>query len=363
MLISREFRSSIYSFDLVQRRVKKKVKQYSSVKINRINGIGLVGNGSNIKSIFSLFSDEFNMLVKMKSLNSEANRTDVFKNCELIIIAEDEDFSLIEETLLKLEKIVLRTCTILIHTSFQDINRLCTRLKNPSRVAGLHIIDPVGKTPLVEIIRAENTDDVTMSQAFSLINNIGKIPLMVMSSAGLLTGRILGAMIDGGITCLKKGADYNQIEKANVDLGFPIGSIGFLQGKAKDDIDEIQKALTTSWPDRFNSYDVFKAYLDRMNNISSDRIRLDSKKENQCAQDNTEKFFNKAEINYIVLSRVAIEIDCLLKEGVVKNYKDVDTAMLLGLGFPFFNGGITSLLDEKGYSQRSFGEKISEKIY
>jgi len=39
---------------------------------------------------------------------------------------------------------------------------------------------------------------------------------------------------------------------------------------------------------------------------------------------------------------------------------DVDTCLLLGAGFPFFLGGITSHLDESGVSQSVLGRPLAE---
>jgi hypothetical protein len=52
------------------------------------------------------------------------------------------------------------------------------------------------------------------------------------------------------------------------------------------------------------------------------------------------------------LEAIADEIDHVLAEGVVPSTKDVDTALLLGAGFPFWLGGITRHLDAVGISAR-----------
>ena len=39
-----------------------------------------------------------------------------------------------------------------------------------------------------------------------------------------------------------------------------------------------------------------------------------------------------------------------LDEGVVASPKDIDTALILGAGFPFFMGGLTKHLEQAGYS-------------
>jgi hypothetical protein len=40
----------------------------------------------------------------------------------------------------------------------------------------------------------------------------------------------------------------------------------------------------------------------------------------------------------------------VLEEGVVDSPKDIDAALILGAGFPFFMGGLTPYLRERGYT-------------
>jgi 3-hydroxyacyl-CoA dehydrogenase len=48
------------------------------------------------------------------------------------------------------------------------------------------------------------------------------------------------------------------------------------------------------------------------------------------------------------LAAIADEIDHLLAEGVVPAREDVDAALILGAGFPFWLGGITKYLEQTG---------------
>ena len=56
------------------------------------------------------------------------------------------------------------------------------------------------------------------------------------------------------------------------------------------------------------------------------------------------------EIRDAVLAALADEVGHVLAEGVVESPKDVDAALILGAGFPFFMGGLTPYLTENGYS-------------
>jgi hypothetical protein len=66
------------------------------------------------------------------------------------------------------------------------------------------------------------------------------------------------------------------------------------------------------------------------------------------------------EIRRAALEAVADEIHRLLEEGVVAEAADVDTALLLGAGWPFFLGGITKYLDQTGISEQAQGKPFHE---
>jgi hypothetical protein len=63
------------------------------------------------------------------------------------------------------------------------------------------------------------------------------------------------------------------------------------------------------------------------------------------------------EIRDEALEALADEVRHLLEEGVVASPKDVDTALILGAGFPVFMGGLTPYLREAGYSYESSESK------
>jgi hypothetical protein len=58
------------------------------------------------------------------------------------------------------------------------------------------------------------------------------------------------------------------------------------------------------------------------------------------------------EILETALAAIADEIRHLLDEGVVPAAADVDTAVILGAGFPFWLGGITKHIEQVGISER-----------
>ncbi|PIU31363.1 MAG: 3-hydroxyacyl-CoA dehydrogenase, partial [Syntrophobacteraceae bacterium CG07_land_8_20_14_0_80_61_8] len=68
--------------------------------------------------------------------------------------------------------------------------------------------------------------------------------------------------------------------------------------------------------------------------------------------------FHPEEIQERVLSALAREIDLILSEKIVASSRDVDLAMIMGAGWPFFMGGITMYLDLAGITP-----KMLQKVF
>jgi 3-hydroxyacyl-CoA dehydrogenase len=64
------------------------------------------------------------------------------------------------------------------------------------------------------------------------------------------------------------------------------------------------------------------------------------------------------EIRERALRATAEEAKVMLEEGTVADARDIDTALLLGAGWPFFMGGICKYADETGLSEELFGETL-----
>ncbi len=68
--------------------------------------------------------------------------------------------------------------------------------------------------------------------------------------------------------------------------------------------------------------------------------------------------FRPEEIRERVLNNLAREVDLILNEKVVHSSRDVDLAMIMGAGWPFFMGGITMYLDMAGITP-----KVLQKVF
>jgi hypothetical protein len=105
----------------------------------------------------------------------------------------------------------------------------------------------------------------------------------------------------------------------------------------------VLETLHAAYPDRFQPSQTLQNYAEGRDEIAV---------HGQDPRD-PEEILERA------LDAVADEIHHLLEEGVVAEAADVDTALLLGAGWPFWLGGITKYLDQTGRSERMFGRTFA----
>ena len=401
MIKSRQFLSSVYSFDLTQRRAKKlpgrppkEVKGYS------INKIGIIGAGLMASQMALLFAQRFQCPVVMKDIKQEfvdkglayvrdqlGKRVkkgkmaaadakwmgedlitgtvtyDGFEDCDFVIEAVFEEIGIKQKVFGELEQVCKPECLFLTNTSSLDISEMAKFLKDPSRVVGFHFFNPIAVLPLVEIIKAEKTSEVALATAFDVAKKIKKTPVLVKNAPAFLVNRILLAWMDGIFQCIDEGADFMQVDNAVADLGFPMSpfTLAGLVGPAI--ALHVQETLNAAWPERFPVSEGLKNLVAKGKKqllVFTDKgVDVDPEIKQGWPQGN--KSFTDQEIKDRVLLRVAQEIDLILKEGIVSSPKDVDTGVIMGAGWPFFMGGITPYLDQMGYSEKACGRKFHPK--
>jgi 3-hydroxyacyl-CoA dehydrogenase/enoyl-CoA hydratase/carnithine racemase len=397
MITSRQFKASVYAFDLVQRRAKKLPGRPEGIAGHKIAKIGVIGAGLMASQMALLFMQRFQVPVMMKDIQQAfvdkgidyikgqlARQVDKgrlgkadadwmadelltgtvtydgFEECDFVIEGVFEEMGIKQKVFGELEAVCKPECLFMTNTSSLDVTEMASRLKDPSRVVGFHFFNPIAVLPLIEIIKAEQTSDLTLATAFDVAKRIKKTPVLVKNSAGFLVNRVLLSMMDGVMACLDEGADFQQTDNAVVELGFPMSPFVLLQLVGPAVGMHVQETLHAAWPDRFRVYEGLKWMVANKKTglyiLTEKGFEIDPEITANWPQG--ARRYADDEIREQVLVRVAVEIDQILKEGVVASYKDVDTGMIMGTGWPFFNGGITALLDHDGYSEKALGRRI-----
>ncbi len=113
------------------------------------------------------------------------------------------------------------------NTSSLPITDIAAALTDPSRVIGMHFMNPVPVMKLVEIIRGKKTSDATTEAIRNLTTKLGKIPAVANDFPGFVSNRVLMPMINEAILCLQEGVSTKEDIDTIMKLGMahPMGPI------------------------------------------------------------------------------------------------------------------------------------------
>ncbi|MBS9404532.1 3-hydroxybutyryl-CoA dehydrogenase [Halomonas sp. TRM85114] len=151
---------------------------------------------------------------------------DDLKGCEVIIEAAPEEPELKEQLFRDLS--ALNSETILAsNTSSLSLTRLAAVSEHPERVVGMHFFNPVPVLKLVEVIRAEQTSDATVTRVEALAKDLGKTAVPVGDSPGFAVNRLLVPMINEAAFLVQEGTATPEAVDEAMKLGaaHPMGPL------------------------------------------------------------------------------------------------------------------------------------------
>jgi 3-hydroxybutyryl-CoA dehydrogenase len=147
------------------------------------------------------------------------------RGVDLVIEAAPEKVDLKIALLSEVETYAAAESVIASNTSALSITELAAVLKDPSRVGGMHFFNPVHKMKLVEIVRALETSEETISVMAQVAQQMGKETVLIKESPGFITSRINALIGNEAFYMLQEGiASARDIDKAlKLGLNHPMG--------------------------------------------------------------------------------------------------------------------------------------------
>ena len=127
------------------------------------------------------------------------------KGAGLVVEAATEDRNIKTEIFKALDSAAPAEAILASNTSSISITELAAVTKRPSRVIGMHFMNPVPVMKLVEIIRGLATSDETCAIIRDLCTKLEKVPVEVNDFPGFIANRILMPMINEAIYCVMEG--------------------------------------------------------------------------------------------------------------------------------------------------------------
>ena len=380
LLPSRQAQASLYAFDLVERRAKRRPAVVAGAPVHEVESVGIVGAGLMARQIATLvvrrlevpvvlrdvsyeavkeavaeIHGEIDRLVAkgryddakagfLKSIVSGSTSYDGFDDADLVLEAVFEELDVKKEVFAELEEVVAPECVLATNTSSLSVTDMAGGLRHPQRVVGMHFFNPVALMPLLELVRAEETDDATLATAYEVGTRLRKRIVVVRDAPGFVVNRVLTRMTRVLLEALEHGNTVEETDEALLGLGMPMAPSVVLAMVGPRVANHVLETMNAAFPERFPLSPTLANYAE-----GKDEIVLVEHAPRSVEQ-----------IREDVLEAVADEIHRLLEEGVVAEAADVDTALLLGAGWPFFLGGITRYLDQTGVSERLFARPLAE---
>ncbi|MCK2183764.1 3-hydroxyacyl-CoA dehydrogenase NAD-binding domain-containing protein [Halomonas getboli] len=147
-------------------------------------------------------------------------------DCEVIIEAAPENPAL-KERLFRDMSALGDDIILASNTSSLSLTRLAGVCERPERVVGMHFFNPVPVLTLVEVIRAEQTDDATVERVERLAEALGKTAVRVGDSPGFAVNRLLVPMINEAAFLVQEGAATPEAVDQAMQLGaaHPMGPL------------------------------------------------------------------------------------------------------------------------------------------
>jgi 3-hydroxybutyryl-CoA dehydrogenase len=113
------------------------------------------------------------------------------------------------------------------NTSSLSVTEIASALPAPGRVCGLHFFNPPPIMKLLEIIRAEQTEDVVLDRVTAWARDVGKHPIVIRDVAGFATSRLGIILGMEAIRMLEMGVGRVEDIDAAMELGYrhPMGPL------------------------------------------------------------------------------------------------------------------------------------------
>jgi len=268
---------------------------------------------------------------------------DGVRHADVIIEAIVENLEIKQKLFAEIEAKAKPDAILATNTSSLKLADIGARMKDPSRLIGLHFFNPVPQLQLVEIVAGAVTNPEWAKRGAAFARQIDKLPLPVKDAPGFLVNRVLGPYMANAFRMLDEGVSAETIDKAAEQFGMPMGPIALADTVGLDICAAAGKALAgadATPPKRLD--ELLKAgKLGKKTGEGFYRWEKGKAVKGQAGQV-TDELIKRIIDPYLAETQKAVA------EGIVEDADLADAGLIFGTGFAPFRGGPMNYLGARG---------------
>ncbi|MEN9420476.1 MAG: hypothetical protein RI988_4097 [Pseudomonadota bacterium] len=151
---------------------------------------------------------------------------------DLVVEAVFESLALKCALFEELDRLCRPGALLATNTSTLDVDRIAAATTRPEDVLGLHFFSPAPAMRLLEVVRGAQTSPQALFDGLALARRLGKVAVVARVGPGFIGNRMVGPYARQAERLLLEGATPQQVDRALVAFGFPMGphAVGDLVG-------------------------------------------------------------------------------------------------------------------------------------
>jgi 3-hydroxybutyryl-CoA dehydrogenase len=161
---------------------------------------------------------------RLANLRTALTLDAVASAADVAIEAAIEDLDLKRTIFRSLDREAPAEALLATNTSALSVAAIAIATNRPDHVLGLHFFNPAPLMPLVEVVRAPQTDGDSLTRAVALMERWGKTPVVVEDAPGFIVNRVNRPFTLEALRMLEAGeAGIAEIDAAIRAAGYPMG--------------------------------------------------------------------------------------------------------------------------------------------
>jgi 3-hydroxyacyl-CoA dehydrogenase/enoyl-CoA hydratase/carnithine racemase len=321
-----ELRSSLYAFDLVNRRAKKPAGAPDKALARPVTSVGVVGAGLMASQLALLF----------------------VRRLQVPVVLTDLDQARVDKGV------------AYVHG---EIDSLRAKKRITPDTANRFKALVTGSTSKEAFTEADLVIEAvfTLATVFAVGKELQKSCVLVKDAPAFVVNRLLTRFLGEVTRAVDEGTPVEVADRALAPLGLPMSPFVLLQLVGPAVALHVAETLHTAFPQRYHVTENLRRIVEsgRAGIYSWDergRPYVDDETKALLQQGDT--VLTEEQVREKALGALAEETRLMLDDGVVTEAQDIDLCMILGAGWPFHLGGITPYLDRTGVAERVTGRRF-----